>query len=309
MRKRHVILLVIISLLLLLASTLELYRSNWGVDSSVGTATSNNLGNEHLVWEPVWVTPLKSQVADSTTNIVAERLTSTLNEIGLEAIVAPKEAPTTQARMPVAMFLTVTQWEVKRTLFGWAAKATAIADSIPLAELGDGMRIEINSTVSATGTYTGWLKRGTVERQLADKLVQTITEGIRKDLVKAGMTLASIQPAAEKNGLSFSLWRNKTVRKREQLVSGVSHPLLPPNSKVDYYWNLPSKAVIAYRVTATVQEIEQELLRELGDDIVPPGNFMDSINSRRRLFSPNISHWVIEGTSERQVLVIAPRSK
>jgi len=315
-----------IGFVLLLASTVETYKSNWAVDSSTATAKYNTGREQYqLSWDPVWVTPLKTEVADTDAGLVAALLRQSLKEIGLESVAAPKEAPSsTPESGPVALFLSVTKWEVKRTLTGWTAGATATTEGTPLGDLSEALRIEINSTVSAAGKYTGWAKRNTVERHLAEQLVYKITEGIQKDLSQAGLPLVSQSKQERKGwfGLSFSRSSFRVTRSGEQLVQGVDHPLLLPSAKVDYYWDLPHQTVLAYRVSISGTELESRLLQALGERASPHEGFVDSVNARRKLFSPSISHWVpsskdnryglldnpsLDEVLERHVLVIVPK--
>lgn len=323
--RKRLLIAVTICLILVTASIIEVYRSTWAVDSSTMTAKSNTLGESQLSWSPVWVAPLKTTVSDTSTGLVAALLRQSLSEIGLETMAAPQEVPDTSPLTgPVALFLSVKQWEVKRTLSGWAATATATTEGMPLGDPSAGTRIEINSNVSAAGKYAGWAKRSTVERHLAEQLAKKVTEGIQKDLSQAGLPLAPPSAPEKKGrfGFSFSWSRFSVKRSGEQLVTGVDHPLLLPTAKVDYYWSLPHQVVLAYRITIAGTELESKLLEALGERSSPHETFVDSINSRRRLFSPYISHYVpsseserfgdIEGMPldtvvERHVLIIAPK--
>ena len=304
---------------------MEIYRSTWDVNSSTMTAKINTLTDRQLSWDPVWVTPLKTPVDDTATGLVAALLRQSLKEVGLEAMAAPQESLSSPPHFkPVALFLSVKKWEVKRTLTGWAATASATTEGMPLSDLSEGMRMEINSNVSAAGKYTGLAKKSTVERHLAEQLVQKITEGIQKDLSQAGLPLVPQSKPDKKGIFSFSFaWSSFSVKRSgEKLVTGVNHPLLLPDAKVDYYWDLPDQVVLAYRVTIAGTELESKLLAELGERTAPHETFVDSVNTRRRLFSPYISHWVpssvddpygrmdgmsLDSVLERNVLIIVPK--
>jgi len=253
----------------------------------------NTGATEPFSWSPVWVAPLVTAVPDTSTGLVSAILTQSLKEAGLDAEAAPREITEDLAARPVVLFVSLTKWEVKRTLTGWTAVANVCTEANPLGDLADRMRIEITSTVSAAGKYSGWVKRSTVERHLAEQLAQKVTEGISKNL-KSYLTLAETNENEDDKrvfGLSFSFRRSSVTRKGEQLVQGVQHDLLLPNAKVDYYWSLPEQTLLVYRVVATGEDIEKELLVRLGNKLPPPGGFMDSAQQRRRLFEPRISHW------------------
>lgn len=298
--------------LLLFAAMAEIHRSTWNVSSSIGAVTRNTKAPKPVYWSNVWVAPLQTTTSDVATGLTAAQLRQELQDVGIGATAAPLRAPSDQPGAgSVGMFLSLNEWEVTRTIWGWRAVAAATILSWPLAYDHDRPQVEVHADISAAGQYIGWLRRSTVERQLAEQLARAATNGIHQQLRGAPAPVAD-RPGQPLFGLTFSLRRANVTRSGEMLVTGVQHPLVMPGAKVNYFWDLPEKTVLAYRVTATAHEIEDYLLRNLRGHSPVPLAFSNSMSGSRQLVVPSVTHYPISGEddvplelrTERQVLIV-----
>jgi len=330
MNKKLLVLLILLGLGALLFASLETYKTEWSVNHSVSAVKSTPVdGNYSIDWGNLLITPLHTGASSQK---IIENVTTTMitgfESVSLHAKLAPGEmTEVDQNPGSVALFLSVQKWDIKRTFTGWTAQATARLDSLRLIDRPEELNLQVNISVNADGRYKGWLKRSTVEKQLAKKISDVMVNGIADELRKNGAHLPESTNQTSRDGLFFDFFRSfgrRASYKEPGPVQGVNHPLLLPEAEVDYYWDLPQKTVLAYRVATTGTALEAALEVPV-ETSRPFERFMNSTNQSRKVFNPvEITHWDPKFTGEqvssrnaydsrqeevfeRYVLVIAPR--
>lgn len=303
MKTKALIIILILALVTMIVSSIEIYRSEWNTNHTVTSVTTNPIdGQDYTIsWGSMILAPLKSSlVGEKHSQAFSLALQEQISGIGLGALMAPREISPIDVTLTgrVALLVSLQEYKLSRTITGWRVEGSARAESIRLASTPLEREIRMAIDIQTKGTMRGWVKRGTAEKQLLERMAHAIAKGMRDELVNKGMNLPSaLRPSAESSsGLSWWFGFAGLPKLTPDSHPSVEHPLLVPQATVDYFWTTADTTVLVYRVKTTGSDLEQQLLssiEELGYQL-DFGYFVDSVDNRRKLMAAGeaeITHW------------------
>lgn len=300
MNKRFLLLILVVLMAALLSFT-EFYRSEWIVHAKSDVVTISVGEAVFEPWNRIWIAPLTdggSSLSQLTTALQQELQARSLNGELAQRYVSQNDliGPT-----PVAL-LVESDCDLNRTLTGWKVSGTLIVQTVGFGDEMSSKTVNYRASIAAAGTYTGWLRRHTVEKHLMEQLAGKLAEGLAQELRKQGQALPP-EPGTQDGVVKQSSlqinwpWSKKTPQPNQgNIPADIDHPLIVDGAEVDYYWQISPKTVIVYRVEQSGVQLEQHLLSPVTGS-VKNRDFQNAVHNRRHWSSWDLqmTHWAVDG--------------
>ncbi len=300
---KRILLLMLVVLLVSLLSFTEFYHSEWVVNAKSDVVTISAGDAVFEPWNRIWIAPLtdgdSSLSQDGLTSAMQQELQArSLNGELAQRYVSQHDLP---GPTPVAL-LVESDWDLNRTLTGWKVSGTLIAQTVGFGDEMSSKTVNYRASIAAAATYTGWVRRPTVEAQLMKQLAGKLADGLAHELRKQGQALPP-EPSAQDGVVkqsSFQInwpWSKRTPQPNQGNVpADIDHPLIVDGAKVDYYWQISPKTAIVYRVEQSGVQLEQQLLSQVTGS-VKNRDFQNAVHDRRHWSSWDLqmTHWAVDG--------------
>lgn len=299
--KARRILLILVLLLAGLLSFTELFGSEWAVQAQSNVVT---IAADDAVFEPwnrVWVAPIINAGDDKVRNELIEALQEHFAGQGINAELAPRYL--NQQAMPdqaPIILLVESDYKLQRNIRGWSAVGSLIVQTIGLNDNLATKTVDYRAGISAAGTYTGWVKRATVQAQLIDQLTGKLADSLGNELRKQGQALPPVplgQVSSKKSGfqIAWPWFRKSGEVDQGSIPDDIEHPLIAGDAEIDYYWQLSGNTAAIYRVQESGVQLEKQLLGQLGGS-VKDREFQNAVYDRRQWsgWGLQISHWAVD---------------